>query len=72
MPKNTKQRIETGPVGVNTMFYCEGNPAAILVTNRTGRRRQAMMQFPTAELALEWCRRHSTTFVYSPVNLNNN
>jgi hypothetical protein len=54
------------------MFYIEGNPAAILVTNRAGRRHQTVMQFARAEAALDWCRHHSCTLVYSPVDLVKN
>jgi hypothetical protein len=55
-----------------TMFYNEGNPAAMLVTNKAGRRRVSTMDFPAAETALAWCRHHSTTFVYCPVDLAKN
>lgn len=54
------------------MFYSEGNPAAMLVTNRAGRRKCTAMDFPTAEAALGWCRKHLAVLVYMPVNLARN
>jgi len=54
------------------MFYIEGNPLAILVVNRAGRRHQTTMEFNKAEAALDWCRRHACTLVYSPVDVLQN
>jgi len=53
---------------LKTMFYFEGNPAAALVTNKGGLREQSVMEFPQAEAALDWCRKHGCTFIYSPVD----
>ena len=60
------------PGQTKTMFYNEGNPAALLVTNKAGRRVQNTMPFPKAEAALDWCRQHSCVFVYLPVDLAKN
>ena len=50
------------------MFINEGNPAAMLVESKAGRRTTSGMSFPTAEAALGWCRQNLTTLVYFPVN----
>ena len=55
-----------------TMFYNEGNPAALLVTNKAGRHVPSMMNFLKAEAALDWCRQHACAFVYLPVDLAKN
>lgn len=55
-----------------TMFYNEGNPAAMLVINRAGRRSVKTMSFPKAEGALAWCRHNGATLVYCPVALDRN
>lgn len=55
-----------------TMFYNEGNPSAILVANKAGRRRISAMEFPKAEVALNWCRQHACILVYLPVDLAKN
>lgn len=57
------------PVQTKTMFYTEGNPAALLVTTLAGRRRKESMTFPTAEAALAWCREHGSNLFYTAVNL---
>ncbi len=54
------------------MFYTEGNPAAILVSNKFGRRTSKAMQFTTADRALAWCRKNLTVLVYLSVNLQGN
>ena len=54
------------------MFYSEGNPAAMLVTNRAGRRKSSTMTFATAEAALAWCRHSGAMMVYCPVALDRN
>jgi len=55
-----------------TMFYNEGNPAALLVTNKAGKRVQSVMEFPKAEAALAWCRRYGAMLVYCPLDLAKN
>jgi hypothetical protein len=55
-----------------TMFYNEGNPAALLIINKAGKRVQSTMDFPKAEAALNWCRQHACTLVYMPVDLAKN
>ena len=54
------------------MFYNEGNPAAMLVMNKGGRRQISTMEFPKAEVALAWCRQRGVILVYIPVNLDRN
>lgn len=48
------------------MFYTEGDPAAILVTNRKGRRREQAIRMDTAEAALAYCRAHAAALLYLP------
>ncbi|MEI8288817.1 MAG: hypothetical protein WCH99_05045 [Verrucomicrobiota bacterium] len=61
------------PAGqTKTMFYNEGNPAAVLVTSTAGRMKQSMMEFPNAEAALGWCRRNGSALYYMPFNLQMN
>lgn len=55
-----------------TMFYNEGNLAALLVVNRRGKRVESTMDFPKAEAALDWCRRKGAILVYLPVRLEAN
>jgi hypothetical protein len=55
-----------------TMFYTEGNPAAVLVTDTAGRMKKANMEFATAEAALGWCRQNGANLFYMPVNLQAN
>lgn len=55
-----------------TMFYNDGNPAALVVTNRRGRRIESTMVFPKAEAALDWCRQNESVLVYFPVRLEGN
>lgn len=54
------------------MFFNEGNPVAMLVTKKAGRRNVGGLKFATAEQALAWCRENSTMMVYCPVNLAGN
>ena len=68
-PDNYQPSPGTNAVQVKTMFYNEGNPSALLILNRSGRRLKRAMKFATAEAALGWCRRHATVLVYLPVNL---
>jgi hypothetical protein len=72
MATNRKPRIFKPTTILKTMFYMEGNPAASLVTNNGGLRQESVMDFPKAEAALEWCRQHACTLVYTPVNLLSN
>jgi hypothetical protein len=54
------------------MFYNEGNPVAVVVTNVAGRRRSSPMEFASAEAALGWCRTNGTMLVYCPANPSSN
>jgi hypothetical protein len=72
MKANRKLRIFKPATIIKTMFYFEGNPAASLLTNNGGLRQQSVMEFPKAEAALEWCRQHGATLVYSPIDLLKN
>jgi len=53
-----------------TMFYTEGNPAATLVINKGGNRTQSVMDFPSAEAAVGWCRQHGANLFYMAVNIS--
>jgi hypothetical protein len=54
--------------GQSQIVFCtEGNPVAMVVTNRAGRRRISSRNFPQAEAALAWCRHNGATMVYSPI-----
>ena len=55
-----------------TIYYVEGNPVALLITNKLGRMAESKMRFATAELALAWCRKNLATLVYLSVNLQSN
>jgi hypothetical protein len=50
----------------------EGNPVALLVTNRAGKHRTTTKTFPQAEAALAWCRTSGTMMVYCPLALERN
>jgi len=59
--------------GQSKILFCnEGNPIAMLLTNRAGRRQTAQRRFASAEAALSWCRRSSAVLVYFPVALERN
>jgi hypothetical protein len=49
------------------MFVTEGNPTAMLLTNRSGTRKMDAKTM-SAEAAFVWCRQHRVTFVYLPAN----
>ena len=55
--------------GQSKILFCnEGNPVAMLVSNKAGRRRLRAMNFPQAEAALAWCRSHEAVLVYFAIN----
>ena len=54
------------------MFVNEGNPAAMVMTNRGGRRNVGAMQIGTAEAVLAWCRKNGVMLVYLPTRLETN
>lgn len=54
------------------LFFNEGQPTAILVTNDDGARSAEPKTFTTAARALAWCRRHAIMMIYLPVNLAGN
>lgn len=58
------------PGQTKTMFYSEGNPEALLVTETAGKHSQQPMTFVTAEAALVWCRQNCSNLFYMPVNLS--
>lgn len=72
MPKPRKNKI-TGAllVQTKTMFYTEGNPVAVLHTSKAGRDSQSVMEFPSGEAALAWCRQHGANLFYMAVNIVN-
>ena len=66
LPKaNTDQ---PGSGQAQTVFYTGTNPLAVVVTRTASRMRKKEMPFATAVAALEWCQRHSATFVWTPLN----
>jgi hypothetical protein len=48
------------------LFLNEGNPVALLLTNRSGKRRTAKMTFAEAVAAFNWCRASGAMMVYCP------
>lgn len=59
--------------GQTKILFCnEGNPTAVLVTNRAGRQKTTPMRFPQPESALAWCRHNGALLVYCPVALESN
>ena len=60
-----------GAVTIKTMFYTEGNPAALIVKTIGGKRTKELMAFDTAELALAWCRKHGSNLYYTAITLAN-
>lgn len=52
----------------STVFVVEGNPLAIVVTDRAGRLSKRNRRFGTPEAALAWCRSHAARLVYSPAS----
>ena len=49
------------------MFFNEGNSLpAMLVTNKSGRRKVRSLEMATAEAALAWCRANLAMLVYMP------
>jgi len=71
-PENNKSSRWTKAVHAKTIFYTEGNPIALLVTNRAGRRKASTQPFASAEAALAWCRGNAAILVYCPVALERN
>ena len=49
-----------------TMFYTEGNPSAVLVTNQGDRLTRRHSRFKSAQAALAWCIVQRAKFVYLP------
>ena len=54
------------------LLLTEGNPVALLVTNRFGKRRTSSKTFPQAVDALAWCRASGAMMVYCPVTPDRN
>jgi hypothetical protein len=48
------------------LLITEGNPSALLVTNRAGKRRTTSKTFAQAADALAWCRAAGAMLVYCP------
>jgi len=48
------------------MFYTEGNPSAVLVTNQGDRLTRRHSRFKSAQAALAWCIVQRAKFVYLP------
>ena len=51
---------------LKTLWMVAGNKAALLVTNRAGRRRRRKLRFPDEHAALDWCLARQATFVLTP------
>jgi len=49
------------------LFFTEGSPTALLVTNVGRRHNVGGMKFATAFAAFSWCRRQGVAFVYFPL-----
>jgi hypothetical protein len=62
--------LPTGPAKI--LFCSEGNPVAILASNKAGRHTTKPMQFAQAEAALSWCRSHGAMMVYCPAGVERN
>ena len=73
MPKPNASFTPPDFSGQTKILFCsEGNPIAMLVTNKKGRHNVGRMKFPAAEAALVWCRRNGVALVYFPVNPDRN
>ena len=53
------------------MFATEGNPTAMLLTNKGGKRKMDAKPM-SAEAAFVWCRKNAVMFVYCPANPSQN
>ena len=62
--------LPPGPLKI--LFFSQGNPVAVLVTNRAGRRVTRSKKFGQAESALAWCRDHGAMLVYCPARPDQN
>jgi hypothetical protein len=63
------------PLGVGQagiLFFTEGNPVAVLVIRKAGRRSTRTVRFDQAETALAWCRGQGAVMVYCPACLDRN
>lgn len=52
-----------------TMFYTEGNPVALVVSNVEGKRTDRKVPIANGEAALDWCRQHGSVMVYLPFDM---
>jgi hypothetical protein len=55
-----------------TVFFTEGNQAAILVTEMNGTMQQEPLEITTAEAALAWAKANQAGMVYNPFNASGN
>ncbi len=55
-----------------TLFYTEGNPAAMLVTDRAGQMSKKEMTLATSEAALAWCKQRRVNFYWMPADVRGN
>lgn len=72
----TKPRKGFMPPGLpgqtKLLIVNEGNPTALLMTTKAGRRNVGSVKMRTPEIALDWCRKNSVMMVYCPVRLEGN
>jgi len=54
------------PTILQTVFFSEGSAAAIVVTNKNGRRTERKMKIKSAEDALAWAKKRQAGMVYLP------
>ena len=58
--------MKAAGASVQTLWMAAGNRAALLVTNRAGRRRRRKLRFVDEHAALDWCLARQATFILSP------
>lgn len=49
-----------------TLFFDADTRAAVLVSNKNGKRTQRVLQYKNPHSALAWCERNAAAFVYTP------
>lgn len=54
------------------MFYSEGNPIALVVTNVGERSSERVVRVRSALIGLTWCQARRAAFVYVPASLEGN
>jgi len=54
------------PTSLQTVFFAEGSDAAIVVTNKNGRRTERSVKIQSAEAALAWAKKRQAGLIYVP------